>query len=400
MRTVRGTCNEAVIYAETFDENAEAQIREMCSLPFLAREKIRIMPDVHAGKGCTIGTTMTIHDACVPSFVGVDIGCGMEVIRLEEQEADFAKLDRLIHAQIPAGFNIRTQAHENISHLRLDELYCREAIDMDRALRSIGTLGGGNHFIEVDRDEEGTLWLVIHSGSRHAGVGTCSYYTQRAADSSRGFLEGDIGRLIREYKEAGRTSEIQAAILAYRKERAAVSTADAYCTGDVLKAYIHDMKIMQEYAVWNRKTMAQIILEGMGWHAAESFCTIHNYIDTENMILRKGAVSAMAGEKLIIPINMKDGSLICIGKGNEEWNCSAPHGAGRICSRAQAKRNFSMAEYEAQMRGIYTTSVNIHTIDEAPMAYKKMEEIMACITDTCEVISIIRPVYNFKAGEE
>ena len=399
MKTVKGLYNEAKIFAETVDEGAIEQIRAMCSLEFLASSKIRVMPDVHAGKGCTIGTTMTITDAVVSNFVGVDIGCGMETVRIEEKDVCFEKLDNVIRSRIPAGFNIRDTVHANAEHLRMEELYIRDRINMDRALRSLGTLGGGNHFIELDRDEGGDYWLVIHSGSRHAGVETANAYQQMAADRLCGTGAEDMQEVIRTYKEQGREKEIQKALQEIKEKRAKADMSYAYCSGELMDQYIHDMKIMQEYAVWNRRTMAEEIMDGMGWHAAERFCTIHNYIDTEHMILRKGSVSAMKGERLIIPVNMRDGSLICRGLGNEDWNCSAPHGAGRLCSRSEARKTFSMDEYEASMEGIWTTSVNTATIDECPMAYKGMDEIMRCIKDTCMVESVIRPVYNFKAGD-
>ncbi len=399
MRRIEGGYNEAYVYARTLEEAAEEQIRTMCSLPFLKNSRIRIMPDVHAGDGCTIGTTMTIGDAVVPGFVGVDIGCGMEAVLLQEREIDFPQLDKVIRQYVPSGFEIREEPHPNMSQIRLSDLYCAEGIDTDRVERSLGTLGGGNHFIEVDQDGQGRYWLVIHSGSRSGGTDTARWYKNGAVRQLKQRERDAVNEMISRMKEEGREREIPAAVRKMAEEfRQTRNTDYAYCSGQLLEEYLHDMEIMQRYADLNRKTIAEEIMTHMGWHRADSFTTIHNYIDTEHMILRKGAVSARKGERLLIPVNMRDGSLICVGRGNEEWNCSAPHGAGRICSRRAAKENFSLTEYEQAMEGIYSTSVSMDTIDESPMAYKPMDEIVFLIGDTCEIINVIRPVYNFKAG--
>lgn len=398
MKIIKGIYNEAKVFADTIDEKAVEQIRQMCSLPFLKDAKIRVMPDVHAGAGCTIGTTMTIHDAIVPNYVGVDIGCGMEVTMIIEKDVDLKKLDEVIHQRIPAGFEIHDRP-VNAELIDLQELKCFRQVSLDRAYRSIGTLGGGNHFIELDVDEQGNYYLVIHSGSRHAGCEVADYYQEQAHRALKKTSEQDIRNLVAEYKAQGRQKEIQQKLQELMKEANDSPDKDhAYVTGELLEDYLHDMKIMQKYAALNRQTMRDIILEAMNWTAAETFTTIHNYIDMEQMILRKGSVSAKEGEKLIIPINMKDGSLICTGKGNPDWNFSAPHGAGRLFSRGEARRSFTIAQYAKEMEGIYTTSVSLDTIDEAPMAYKSMDEIVRNIQDTVTVDQIIRPVYNFKAG--
>ncbi len=392
MFTIKGDYNTATVYAEYVEETAREQIRAMCSLEFLRDSVIRIMPDVHAGKGCTIGTTMTVKDAVVPSFVGVDIGCGMEVTKLEETSFDPAALDAVIRASIPSGFRVRETPHRDSGQIDLSTLRCASAIDLERALRSLGTLGGGNHFIEADRDDEGSLWLVIHSGSRHAGVETAEYYQNEAWKRNR---VPDRG-LIERWKAEGRQKEISRLLEEEKKKQPLKQYA--FCTGDLLEDYLHDMEIMQRYAALNRRIMTAQIMEQMGWHAAESFTTIHNYIDTEHMILRKGAVSAERGERLIIPLNMRDGSLICTGLGNPEWNCSAPHGAGRLFSRSGAVQRFTLEEFREAMTGIYSSTVSAGTLDESPMAYKPAEEIMRCIGGTAAIERIIRPVYNYKAN--
>lgn len=326
------------------------------------------MPDVHAGAGCTIGTTMTIRDKIVPNLVGVDIGCGMEVIRIKETHIELQKLDKLIYQRIPSGFQVREKTHRYFDNINLKELCCYKHVDPLRAEKSLGSLGGGNHFIEADQDDEGNIYMVVHSGSRHLGLEVANYYQE----------EG--------FKSLGGSSNIPKQL--------------AYVSGELFDRYIHDMKIIQEYAELNRRAMMDEIINGMKLHVVEQFTTIHNYIDTEAMILRKGAVSAKKGEKLLIPINMRDGSLICVGRGNDDWNQSAPHGAGRLMSRAAAKSTFTVSEFKNQMSGIYTTSVNRATLDECPMAYKGMDDIVNNIGDTVDITHIIKPIYNFKAGAE
>lgn len=403
MKTVKGRYNEAVVYTDVVEEAALEQIRRLCDMEFTAGSRIRIMPDVHAGAGCTIGTTMTIRDKVVPNLVGVDIGCGMETVRIREKELDWSRLDALIRERIPAGFLIREEPHPYCSGIDLTELKCLRAgaINLERAVRSLGTLGGGNHFIEADRDERGNLYLVIHSGSRHLGLETAGYYQDQAFKSLNTVSKESVRKLIEKLKAEGRQREIEREVKAFNGAAGTgIPRELAYVSGAVMEDYIHDMKLVQRYAMLNRKAMMDELVRGMGLTVEEEFTTVHNYIDTEAMILRKGAVSAKRGEKLLIPINMKDGSLICIGKGNEEWNCSAPHGAGRLMSRRAAKKRFSVQEFEAQMKGIYTTSVGDETLDECPMAYKAMEDIVNNIGETAAISRVIRPVYNFKAGEQ
>jgi len=368
MQEIKGLFNTAVVFTHKLEDSAAKQIQTLCNQEFVRGSKIRVMPDVHSGAGCTIGTTMTIGDKIVPNLVGVDIGCGMEVIKLANRRLELQKLDKLIYNKIPSGFNIRDKEHKFNAEIDLIQLKCKGRVKLARARRSIGTLGGGNHFIEINIDNQGNLYLVVHSGSRHLGHEVASIY-QREANKS------------------------------LRSLSAAVPSSLAYVTGQLFRDYFHDMKIIQRFAVLNRQAIVEEILKGMKLEAVERFTTIHNYIDTESMILRKGAVSAQTGEKLLIPLNMRDGSLICIGKGNAEWNYSAPHGAGRIMSRTEAKQALTMTAYKETMEGIFTTSVNKATLDECPLAYKPMAEIVENIGDTVEILETIRPIYNFKAAE-
>lgn len=401
MIEIKGKYNTAICFCDELEDIAAAQIKAVCDQKAFAESKIRIMPDVHAGMGCTIGTTMTITDKVVPGMVGVDIGCGMETVRIEENEVDFAQLDQLIRRNIPSGRDIRRIQHALTDEVDFEALRSFGHLKIERGRRSIGTLGGGNHFIEVSRDEEGTLYIVVHSGSRHIGNEVAKYYQDQGLHALSGNAHFQLEETIARLKAQGRAGEIQSTVEKLTKTEAALPVPKdlAYVEGRLFDDYIHDMKIIQHFAVANRKAMMDVILSGMNLHPVEEFTTIHNYIDTDAMILRKGAVSAKAGEKLLIPINMRDGSLICVGKGNEDWNFSAPHGAGRLMSRRAAFNAFSMEEYRAQMEGIYTTCVNRKTLDEAPMAYKSMEEIVRQITPTAEIVSHIKPLYNFKASE-
>ena len=400
MITIQGLYNTAVCYTPVLEELAAKQIQAVCDQAEFAGCKIRIMPDVHAGKGCTIGTTMTIQDKIVPGMVGVDIGCGMETVEIAEREINFAKLDALIRKEIPYGRAVRDTPHALHAELDLTQLRCADQVNLTRAKQSIGTLGGGNHFIELDRAEDGRLFLVVHSGSRHLGTEVAEYYQNEGRRSLWGGARDQVEQLIAQLKAEGRTKEIQKTVKELKKERDLSIPKDlAYVEGKLFDDYIHDMKLTQKFAMLNRKAMVDVILSGMGFTVVEAFTTIHNYIDTDAMILRKGSVSAKAGEKLLIPINMRDGSLICIGKGNEEWNCSAPHGAGRLMSRRAAFDALSMEEFQKEMAGIYTTCVMPDTLDESPMAYKSMDEIVAQIGPTAEIIERIRPVYNFKAAD-
>jgi tRNA-splicing ligase RtcB len=365
MLEIKGKYNSAKVFTDKLEESAASQIETLCNQEFVQGSKIRVMPDVHAGAGCTIGTTMTITDKVVPNLVGVDIGCGMETIAISNKRLELQKLDKLIYATIPSGFEVRQKPHHYNEQIDLTKLRCSKAVKLDRAQKSIGTLGGGNHFIEVNRDEEGNLFIVVHSGSRHLGLQVAKYY-----------------------QEAG-----------YRELKADIPFPLAYVTGSLLDDYLHDMKIVQRYAELNRKAMMTEIIKGMKLDVVDQFTTTHNYLDTAAMILRKGAVSAQAGERLLIPLNMRDGSLICVGKGNPDWNYSAPHGAGRLMSRAKAKQSFTVSEFKKLMKDVYTTSVNKETLDECPMAYKDMAEIVKHIEPTAEIVKVIKPIYNFKAGE-
>lgn len=401
MIELKGKYNEAKIFTDTVDEASISQVMLLLNQEFVKESRIRLMPDIHAGAGCTIGTTMTITDKIVPNLVGVDIGCGMETALLKEKHIELQKLDKIIYEKIPSGFEIREKTHPYFDEIDLTQLYCYKHINPARAEKSLGTLGGGNHFIEADKDEDGNLYLVVHSGSRHLGLEVAQYYQEEGWKALNGTAKKDIKLLIADLKAQGREQEIQAAIEARKSTvKTDVPRTLAYVTGDLFGQYIHDMKIIQKYAVLNRQAMMREIVKGMKLHVKEQFTTVHNYIDTDAMILRKGAVSAKKGEKLLIPVNMRDGSLICTGKGNEDWNESAPHGAGRLMSRSAARQAFTVSEFKKQMSGVYTTSVNKGTLDECPMAYKGMEEIVANIADTAEIDKIIRPVYNFKAGDE
>ena len=399
MIELKGKYNEAKIFTDIVDEASISQVLLLLNQEFVSDSKIRLMPDIHAGAGCTIGTTMTITNKIVPNLVGVDIGCGMEVIEVKEKHIELEKLDKLIYEKIPSGFNIREKTHRYFKDINLEELYCYKKIDKRRAEKSLGTLGGGNHFIEANKDDEGNIYIVVHSGSRHLGLEVANYYQEEGYKELNGSAQKDIDALIMDLKAQGKQKEIQKSIAALKNtKRTNIPKQLAYVSDGLFIQYIHDMKIIQKYAELNRQAMMDEIVKGMKLHIVDQFTTIHNYIDTEAMILRKGAVSAKKGEKLLIPINMRDGSLICIGKGNDEWNQSAPHGAGRLMSRSAAKSSFTVSEFKKQMEGIYTTSVNRDTLDECPMAYKGMDDIVNNIDDTVEIDRIIKPIYNFKAS--
>jgi len=400
MLEIKGKVNTAICYASVIEEEAIEQIRRMCDYEFTAGSRIRIMPDVHAGKGCTIGTTMTITDKAVPNIVGVDIGCGMYTVKLGKTDIDFAKFDEAAHF-ISSGMNVWEGRQE---HFDLEQLRCyRDLNDTKRLERSLGTLGGGNHFIEIDESADGEKYLVIHSGSRNLGKQVAELYQKLAVELSKGKEEYFKKRdeIIRALKEQGRKKEIQVALKQIKWERKESMIPEDLCFlyGSYLEDYLHDVEVCQRFARRNREKMAEILLERTGIAAGEAFHTIHNYIDTEEMILRKGAIAAHAGEKVLIPINMRDGSVLAVGKGNAEWNYSAPHGAGRIMSRKAAKDKLSLEEYRETMKGIYTTSVNEATLDEAPMAYKSLDDIIDVIRDSVDIIDVMKPVYNFKASE-
>ncbi|MBR1738426.1 MAG: RtcB family protein [Firmicutes bacterium] len=405
MINIQGKYSQAIIYTDVIEESSVQQIKLLCDQPFTKESKIRIMPDVHTGVGCVIGFTADLGNMVIPNIVGVDIGCGMLTVELGKCEIDYPEFDKIVNSRIPSGKNVHEGRKVRLAQLQ--ELYCYRNLKQTKWIeRSIGTLGGGNHFIEADEDEEGNKYLVIHTGSRNLGKQVAELYQDMAYDIMRGkdkFFE-ERERIIKEYKEAGRRKEIQAVL---KKLKAEFKDTDVprelcYLTGKYRDMYIHDMKMCQEFAVLNRRTIADTICSeyfGKGIDEFEHFETVHNYIDHESNIIRKGAVSARKGEKLLIPINMRDGSLICMGKGNPEWNYSAPHGAGRLFSRREAKEKITLEEYRDSMKGIYTSCVNSATIDESPMAYKDMKDIIGNIEPTAEIIKTIKPVYNFKASD-
>lgn len=410
MFELSGKYNICKIFTDNCDNETISQLTNLLNQESVKGSKIRIMPDTHAGKGCVIGTTMTLQDKVIPNLVGVDIGCGMLAIKLKEKEIDLKLLDEVINKYVPAGFEI----HESpVSRSFADKIIA--PVDVDKAFKSLSSLGGGNHFIEIDRDSHGNLWLVVHTGSRHLGIEVCEYYQNRAYEKLQesakgGSLKQLINSTISELKTAHREKEISKQIEKIkadyeRENNTKVPRELAYLTGQDFDDYIHDMQLTQQHAAINRKCIADTIITKMDLHPVSKDCcydedyfdTIHNYIDCDNMILRKGSVSAELGERLIIPMNMRDGSLICIGKGNPDWNYSAPHGAGRIMSRSQAKDKVNLDDFEESMKGIYSTSVCTSTIDESPFVYKPMQEIMDNIKDTVEIVDIIKPIYNFKA---
>ena len=399
MMEIKGQVNTAICFAKIIEDEAIEQIRRMCDYEFTAGSRIRIMPDVHAGKGCTIGTTMTVKDKAVPNIVGVDIGCGMYTVNLGQVEIDMEQMDGAAHF-IPSGLNVWEGRKERFDLL---DLRCYRGLkDARRLERSLGTLGGGNHFVEIDQAADGTKYLVIHSGSRNLGKQVAEFYQRLAIDLSKGKEEYFARRdaLIAEYKAAGRRKEIEKALkeLRWKEHEPTIPEDLCFVYGQYLEDYLHDVELCQRFARRSRELMAEIILQRLGVEAVDAFHTIHNYIDTDEMILRKGAIAAHKGEKVLIPINMRDGSVLAIGKGNPDWNYSAPHGAGRIMSRTAAKENLDLDEYRREMAGIYTTSVNEATLDEAPMAYKSLSDIIDVIQESVDVIEVLKPIYNFKAN--
>ena len=383
MFEIVGKYNRAQIYATSVDSDSYAQVLRMCNMEQLKDGKIAMMPDMHAAEGCTVGTSMTIGAFVNPAFVGGYIGCGMQVFRLAEQSVDFALLDACIREKIPSGASIHDHSIPAVADVALESLYCYGDIRHDTVLRSFGTLGGGNHFIEVGRGMNDALYLIIHSGSRRLGRDVAKYHQEQAFFEQNG-IDGEQAR-----KKKIRPADIQSK---FRPD-------DCFLSGENLKRYLHDMNIAVDYAAKSRIAMGETILTALGLTALEQFATIHNYIDTACGVLRKGAVSAQKGEQLLIPINMKDGSLLCVGKGNSEWNCTAPHGSGRVMKRSEAKESFSLEEYRKEMEGIFTTSVSESTLDESPMAYRRIDEILDAIEPTAEVVDILTPVYNFKASK-
>ena len=400
MEEIKGKYNTAISFAKIIEDSAREQIRRMCNYEFTKDSKIRIMPDVHAGKGCTIGTTMTVTDKAVPNIVGVDIGCGMYTVKLDVDSLDFEKIDEAAH-YIPSGKNVWDFRQEKFN---LQELNCyRELKKTSWLEKSLGTLGGGNHFIEIDRSSDGIFYLVIHTGSRNLGKQVAEIYQRLAIDLAKGkdkfFAQKE--EIIAVYKSLGRKKDIQPKLKElereYRGKQASMPEDLCFVYGKYFHQYLHDMELCQNFAKINRELIAKILLGKAGISALESFHTTHNYIDTADLIIRKGAISARDGEKVLIPINMRDGSVLAVGKGNPDWNFSAPHGAGRILSRSDAKNQLNMDDYKNSMAGIYTTSISEGTLDESPQAYKTLDDILDVIGDTVEIIDVMKPVYNFKA---
>ena len=392
------------IFTDNIDEIAVGQIMQLLAQPAFRDKKIRIMPDVHAGAGCVIGFTADLGDKVIPNIVGVDIGCGMHVIKLGKVDIDLKQLDEFIHKNIPAGFAANSSSYNGKTKKIFDftKLYCfSELINVRRCDLEIGTLGGGNHFIEVDVDEEDNKYLVIHTGSRNLGKQVASIYQNKAIEYCKSMVQPKVDAKIKELKEQGRQLEIDNAIKAIYEEFKQYSVPKELCylEGKLRDEYLHDMKLCQEYAVFNREVIARRIMTFLNLKPLDEFECIHNYIDDKNMV-RKGAISAHKGEKVIIPLNMRDGSIIGLGKGNPDWNESGPHGAGRLLARGEAKRTLKLEDYKDSMKGIYSSTVNESTIDESPMAYKPSEEIVEAIKDTVDITTIIKPIYNFKAGEE
>ncbi|MBR4152896.1 MAG: RtcB family protein [Selenomonadaceae bacterium] len=400
MEEIRGKYNTAISFAKVIEDAAREQIRRMCNYEFTKDSKIRIMPDVHAGKGCTIGTTMTVTDKAVPNIVGVDIGCGMYTVKLETDSLDFEKIDEAAH-YIPSRRNVWNSRQERFD---LTELNCYRSLKETRHIeKSLGTLGGGNHFIEIDKAADGTFYLVIHTGSRNLGKQVAEIYQRLAIDLAKGkdkfFAQKE--EIIAVYKSLGRKKDIQPKLKElekeYRGKKASMPDDLCYVYGKYFHQYLHDMELCQNFARLNRELIAKILLGKAGIMGGEAFHTVHNYIDIGELIIRKGAIAAHKDEKVLIPINMRDGSVLAVGKGNDDWNYSAPHGAGRLMSRSDAKEKLSMDDYKNSMAGIYTTSISEGTLDESPQAYKSLDDIIDVIGDTVEIIEVMKPVYNFKA---
>lgn len=400
MFELQGKYGTAKVFTDVVEQSAIAQVISLLNQPYVEGSLVRMMPDIHAGAGCTIGTTMTIKDKVCPNLVGVDIGCGMETVRLREDHIDLQKLDQVIRTKIPSGFDIRENTHPFTRKIDLSRLCCAKKLNLDHAYNCLGTLGGGNHFIEANQDDDGNIYIVIHSGSRHLGMKVAMYYQKAGYKALTTYSREEIQAVVDDMKAAGKAKDIQRRLQAMGSKPCPIPEDFAYVEGELFEQYLHDMEIVQEFAALNRQAMMNDIVTAMGLHVEEQFSTIHNYIDTKNLILRKGAVSAQVSEKLLIPINMRDGSLLCTGQGNPDWNYSAPHGAGRLMSRSAAKEAFTVDEFKAQMAGIYTTSVGRSTLDECPMAYKGMADIVDNIGPTVTIDAAIKPIYNFKAGEE
>jgi len=405
MKNIKGKASDIIIYQDQVDEVTLQQVSLLANQPFTQDLKIRIMPDCHAGKGCVIGTTMTIKDKIVPNLVGVDIGCGMLLVHLGQTPIHFHALDAFIHQQIPSGVEINAEKQDCPIDLKALHSY-GQLKKTNRFEQALGTLGGGNHFIEIDKDKKGEHYLVIHSGSRNLGKQVAEFYQDVAiSEGEKGIFDREkaINQVIETYRQEGRAKEIEGAIKSLKAKDIPLPFPPelAYLEGQAFSDYLHDMDIAQRYAVLNREAMARKICKflGLDFDQQDHLCTIHNYIDLEAMILRKGAISAQKGEQVIIPINMRDGTILGTGKGNADYNFSAPHGAGRLFSRSEARQRFTVKDFQKTMKGIYSTSIAKGTLDESPFAYKNLEMILPYLRDTVEVTSIIKPIYNFKAVE-
>lgn len=396
MKIIKGKYSDAKVFTNNIDEMTVSQIEGFLNEELTKNANVRIMPDCHAGKGAVIGTTMKVLDRVVPNLVGVDIGCGMLCVEIQKTAIDFAKLDAAIRTLVPSGQSVRSAVHPYAANLSLDDV--NASFSKDVAAFSLGTLGGGNHFIEMNAAEDGRLFLVIHSGSRHLGTKVANFHQKKAIESLSNDKER-LSEMIAQLKEAGRHREIQNAMKSFKSSKPSIPNELAYLQGDLMENYLNDLKIAQEYAKWNRAAMVQVIVEAMAFKEAGRIDTVHNYIDLEHMILRKGAISARKDEMVLIPINMRDGSLLAKGKGNDDWNHSGPHGAGRILSRTKAKQLLHLDDFTETMKNVYTTSVSQETIDESPFAYKPMDEIIDNTKETIEIQSILKPLYNFKAAE-
>lgn len=366
MKTIKGIYAEAKIFTDDVEDYALAQVKMICDNETADGSTICMMPDIHPGRIAPIGLSMTITDKVIPQLLGVDIGCGMTCVKLNKSKAEFQKLDRVIRENIPSGFNIRKEPHHMAEDFSYEGLQCLRHINRQKADRSLGTLGGGNHFIELDRSDDGSLYLVVHTGSRHLGEEVAEYYTKLAYTC---------------LKEQGRE----------------VPYYMSYLEGENKAAYLEDVQTIQCYAELNRQIIVREILKGMKWKAAEQFSVSHNYLD-DSGILRKGSISAKKGERVVIPANMRDGIILGIGKGNVAWNYSAPHGSGRKLKRDDVKNQYTVSEFKKEMKGIYSSCVSADTLDEAPFAYRPITEIVQQIKDTIEITGILKPVYNFKAG--
>lgn len=408
---LEGKYNSAKVYTDNIDNETISQIINLCNQEFFKDSKIRIMSDCHAGKGCTVGTTMTITDKIVPNLVGVDIGCGVAGIKLNNK-LDLNKLDEIIRKYIPHGFNVHNTSREtllkDVFNIDLNSLRCK--INIDRAFVSLGTLGGGNHFIEVDENSHGEMYIIVHTGSRNLGKQIAEYYQNQAIKYCAKKYGRDLSsHIIADLVAKGQQHLIEETLKTHKESIKKPSDDLCYLEGELMKDYLHDMDIAQKYAMANRIVIISDILYNY-YEDKNNFSTycnniknyiiecIHNYIDIENNILRKGAISAQKDELVLIPINMRDGIIVGKGKGNPDWNYSAPHGAGRILSRSQAKQKISLDEFENSMKGIFTTCVGQSTLDEAPQAYKPIEDILAHIDETLDIVEIIKPIYNFKSN--